>query len=126
MSKECPKPKDWSRVQCSNCKEYGLVYLKGNRLLYLADNVKAIPRFGAKPHQLKKRWAAQAVGIPLRMLEQPRVDGTAWVTQEQLVVRPPATGLTTPLAAVAMVSGATRVQVLAGKVSRSLYLYLCP
>ncbi|KAL6907096.1 hypothetical protein GGI43DRAFT_396623, partial [Trichoderma evansii] len=22
-SKECPKPRDWSKVQCSNCEEYG-------------------------------------------------------------------------------------------------------
>ena len=22
-SRDCPKPKDWSRVQCNNCKEYG-------------------------------------------------------------------------------------------------------
>lgn len=23
MSRECPKPKDWSRVNCTNCSKYG-------------------------------------------------------------------------------------------------------
>jgi cellular nucleic acid-binding protein len=23
MSRECPKPKDWSRVKCTNCSKYG-------------------------------------------------------------------------------------------------------
>lgn len=22
-AKECPEPKDWSKVQCNNCKEFG-------------------------------------------------------------------------------------------------------
>ena len=27
MSKECSKPKDWSRVKCSNCEQMGYVFL---------------------------------------------------------------------------------------------------
>jgi hypothetical protein len=26
MSRECPEPRDWSKVQCSTCQEFGHTY----------------------------------------------------------------------------------------------------